>query len=220
MRGVNERNWIWHIGAPLVRAVMAIAFRVQVIGIDRIPSTGQAIIAPNHVSMLDGPMISATVGTIGGRVTRNLIAAEMFRGVKGWILRKARQIPIRRGEGDSHALDEALAALREGGCVGIFPEGRVSEDATSGLQRIRSGITRVAFPTEAPVVPVGIWGTQTTYPRGEVRWTQLLRRPRIGIVFGDPLVPSADEEPDAFRDRLRDALDVQIRRARVAAGDR
>ncbi len=219
MRGVNERNLIWRVVAPLVRVVMAILFRVRVIGIERVPGEGATIIAPNHISMLDGPIVSAIVGTTGRRATRNLIAAEMFRGVVGWILREARQIPIRRGEGDSHALDEALAALHEGGCVGIFPEGRVNEDALAGLQRMRSGITRVAYPTDATIVPVGIWGTHVVFPRSGVRWGQVPRRARVGVVFGEPLAPDADEDPEDFRDRLAAALDVQVRRAQVAAGD-
>ena len=66
-------------------------------------------------------------------------------------------------------LDEAIEAARIGSCVGIFPEGRVSDDPGQGLQRIRSGLTRIAMPSGAPVVPVGIWGTQEVWPRAGSR---------------------------------------------------
>src|SRR5215207_5504308 len=108
-------NWVWAIGAPLVRAIMSIVSRV---GIEHVPRTGAVIVAPNHVSVLDGPAVSATVGTHRWRATRNLIAAEVFQGVIGWILRQARQVPIRRGTGDTGALDEAIEAVEAGSCVG------------------------------------------------------------------------------------------------------
>ena len=72
-------NWVWAIGAPLVRAIMSIVCRVRIEGIEHVPRTGAVIVAPNHVSVLDGPAVSATVGTHRWRATRNLIAAEVFR---------------------------------------------------------------------------------------------------------------------------------------------
>jgi 1-acyl-sn-glycerol-3-phosphate acyltransferase len=212
-------NWIWIVGAPLVRAIMAVTFRVRVVGLERVPRRGPAIVAPNHVSILDGPALSAVIGTQVWRPVRNLIAAEVFRGALRWILTQARQIPIRRGTGDSGALDEAIRVIRQGGCAGIFPEGHVSEHAgREGLQRIRSGLTRIAFPTEAPVIPVGIWGTQTTWPRDDLRWRMVLRRPRLVMSFGEPLIPdAANETPAAFRARYQAALDAEVERARSLA---
>ena len=107
-------NWVWAIGAPLVRAIMSIVCRVRIEGIEHVPRTGPVIVAPNHVSVLDGPAVSAVVGTHRWRATRNLIAAEVFEGVIGWILRQARQVPIRRGTGDTGALDDAIEAIRDG----------------------------------------------------------------------------------------------------------
>ena len=124
------------------------------------------ILAPNHVSVIDGPAVSAVTGAHRWRATHNLIAGEVFAGITGWILRQARQIPIRRGTGDTGALDAATRAIEDGWVVGIFPEGRVNEDPRGPLQRIRSGLTRVAVPTSTPVVPVGIWGTQSVWPKG------------------------------------------------------
>lgn len=212
-------NWIWTIGAPLVRLIMATVFRVRVEGIDHVPRTGAVILAPNHLSVLDGPAVSAITGTHRWRATRNLIAAEVFQGVIGWILRQARQVPIRRGSGDTGALDEAVAAARNGSCVGIFPEGRVNEDAREGLQRIRSGLTRVAMPSGAPVVPVGIWGTQEVWPRAGLDRTSLVRRHTMAVVYGPALVASSAESPAVFRERYRAALEISIARARELAGD-
>jgi 1-acyl-sn-glycerol-3-phosphate acyltransferase len=214
-------SWIWTIGAPLVRGVMALLFRVRIEGIQRIPRHGAVVLAPNHVSVLDGPVLSAVTGAHRRRPVRNLVAAEVFHGPIGWILNQARQIPIRRGIGDAGALDAAVAALREGTCVGIFPEGHVNEEPRGELQRIRSGLTRVAIPGAAPVIPVGIWGTQSAWPSDGPIYASPLRRPRLAVVFGEPLVPAPGsvETPDGFRRRYVDALRVQVERARTIAGD-
>lgn len=215
----REMNWIWTIGAPLVRAIIGVVFRLRIEGVEHVPRRGPVIVAPNHVSVLDGPAVVATVGTHRWRATRNLIAAEIFSGLTGWILRQARQIPIRRGTGDTGALDEAVAAVLGGACAGVFPEGRVSDDPTAGLQRIRSGLTRIALPTGAPVIPVGIWGTQRLWSKTGIDRAALLRRPSLAIVFGPPLLP-AGSTPSEFRERYREALEVQLARARQLAGDR
>jgi 1-acyl-sn-glycerol-3-phosphate acyltransferase len=216
---VREFTWIWTVGAPLVRTVMRICFRLQIEGIEHIPRSGPNVLAPNHVSVLDGPTVSAVVGAGRHRAVRNLVAAEAFHGPVGWILEQARQIPIRRGSGDTGALAEAVDAVEAGGCVGIFPEGRVAEAPAEGLQHLRSGITRIAIPTSAAVVPVGIWGLQMVWPRSGFRLRSLLRRPRVVLVFGSPLVPAPDEVPSAFRERFRCALSQQVDRARWLAGD-
>jgi 1-acyl-sn-glycerol-3-phosphate acyltransferase len=214
----REMNWIWAIGAPLVRALLGVCFRLRIEGVEHVPRRGSVIIAPNHVSVLDGPAVVATVGTHRWRATRNLIAAEIFSGLTGWILRQARQIPIRRGTGDTGALDEAVDVVRGGACAGVFPEGRVSDDPSAGLQRIRSGLTRIALPTGAPVVPVGIWGTQRVWPKAGLDRAAIVRRPSLAIVFGPALMP-AGSTPAEFRERYRVALEAQVARARQLAGD-
>jgi 1-acyl-sn-glycerol-3-phosphate acyltransferase len=216
---VRDMNWIWTIGAPLVRAVMGLLFRVRIEGMEHVPRSGAVIVAPNHVSVLDGPAVSAAIGTHRWRATHNLIAGEVFSGLIGWILRQAQQIPIKRGTGDTGALDAAIRAIEDGWVVGIFPEGRVTDDPRGPLQRIRSGITRVALPEAAPVVPVGIWGTQSIWSRTGLDRGGLLRRPLLVMVFGTPVSPTPGEPPTEFRERYRLALEQQVARARELAGD-
>jgi 1-acyl-sn-glycerol-3-phosphate acyltransferase len=215
----REMNWIWSIGAPLVRAILAVCFDVRIEGIQHVPREGPVILAPNHVSVLDGPAVSAVTGTHRRRAMRNLIAAEVFTGVLGWILRQARQIPIRRGSGDTRALDAALDAVRSGSCVGIFPEGRVSDDPVAGLQRIRSGLTRIALPAHTPVIPVGVWGTQSSWPRSGLDVRAALRRPHLAFVYGEAMRPAPGETPTMFRERFAVALGEQVLRARASACD-
>jgi 1-acyl-sn-glycerol-3-phosphate acyltransferase len=156
------------------------------------------------------------------REVRFLVAAEQFRkSFFGWVLRRFDQIPIRRGQGDTGALDAAIATVRTGAVAAIAPEGRVDDHGGElGLQRIRSGIARIALPTGAPVVPVGIWGTQHRYPRSGWHVHRPLR-PRLALVFGPPILPSGTvDEPDdvnAFLARVAARISEQADRARRLA---
>jgi 1-acyl-sn-glycerol-3-phosphate acyltransferase len=125
----GDLNGWWRFGIAVVGFVARLCFRIRVEGIDRIPQTGAAVVAGNHLSALDGIALALVVGQRRGRMTRFLVAAEFFSKVKfGWALRSYRQIPLRRGQGDAEALDEAVRTVRSGALAGIFPEGRVNPD--------------------------------------------------------------------------------------------
>ena len=154
----GDLNAWWRLGLPPAAAIVRLLFRTRVAGIHHVPLEGRAILAFNHISVLDGPCIAVEVGWRRRRMARFLVAAEIFRiPVIGWLLRRYRQIPIRRGRRDAGALDEAVATMRTGALAAIGPEGVVNPDPEH-LQRIRSGIARIALPTGAPVIPVGIDG--------------------------------------------------------------
>ena len=74
------------------------------------------------------------------------------------------------------------------------------------------------MPTGAPVIPVGIWGTNALWPRAGLDRGALLRRPALAICYGPPVVPG-DQPPSEFRERYREALEVQVTRARRLVGD-
>jgi len=141
--------------------------------------------------------------------------------VTGWILRSYRQIPIHRGRNDAGALDEAIATIRRGAVAAIAPEGAVNPKPGQ-LQRIRSGIARIALPTGAPVIPVGIWGTHRRWSKSGRHWEPPLR-PRLGLAFGPPIEPKGDvsdhDDVDAFLEQVREALERPLTEARVLAGD-
>jgi len=213
--------WRWGLvfAAPLVRLL----FRVRVLGLEHLPSSGPAIIVFNHVSVMDGPVLAIEIGRRLRREARFLVAIEYFRRRPlGWILKRADQIPIERGRGDTAALDEVIATVRGGALAALAPEGHVDEHAGAhGLQRIRSGIARIALPTRAPVIPVGIWGTQDRWPRGGLSFTRPLR-PKLTLAFGAPMLPFGDAaeaaDVDAFCDRVRTHLERQVAEAQRAAG--
>ncbi|MBI3648662.1 MAG: 1-acyl-sn-glycerol-3-phosphate acyltransferase [Actinobacteria bacterium] len=220
MPGSDLNGW-WKLGLLIFAPFARLLLRLRVEGIERVPLQGPAILAFNHVSVLDGPVIAIETGRRVRRQIRFLVASEVFdQRVAGWILRRLVQIPIRRGEGDEGALDEAIRTVRSGALAAVAPEGRVSDDPEAGLQRVRTGVARIAVPTGACVVPIGIWGTQARWGHTGFRWGRPLR-PHVGISVGGPILGAGDaDDPsvvEAFTERLRVALEQQVAEARRLA---
>ena len=218
----GDLNVWWRLGVPVMVPIQRALFRVRVTGIHHVPFAGPAILAFVHISVMDGPCLAIEVAWRRRRAVRFLVAAEAFDvPVSGWFLRRYRQIPIRRGRSDTGALDEAIETIRRGALAAIAPEGAVNP--TPGeLQRIRSGIARIALPTGAPVIPVGIWGAHRRWPKSGRHWGHPWR-PRLGFAFGEPIEPKGDvsrpEDVDAFLERVREGLAQQLVAARILAGD-
>jgi 1-acyl-sn-glycerol-3-phosphate acyltransferase len=211
----------WLFGIAVVGFFSRLLFRFRVEGADRVPSSGSAIVAGNHVSALDGVALALATGSRGRRMTRFLVAAEFFRKLWcGWALRLYRQIPIRRGARDQGALDVAIETIRGGALAGIFPEGTVNPEPEAGLLRGRKGAARIALATDAPVVPVGIWGTQARWPRPGLHLRRPWR-PVVAISYGEPIPPKGDAgsaaDVQAFADVITDAIAAQAERARELA---
>src|SRR6185436_9159675 len=106
-------------------------------------------------------------------------------------------------------------ALRGGSVVGIFPEGRVNDEPS--MLRGRTGVARIALAAGAPVVPLGLWGTQTRWPRSGLRW-RLLLRPRVAVEIGAPVEPHGDVDSPtdvrAFTEDVVRAIDASAAQAR------
>ena len=189
-RGGELDLW-WHIGLATVGAGYRALLHCRYHGLDHLPREGPALLASNHVSVLDP--IAIALGTASrGRALRFLTAADFFsHPVLGPGLRLLRQIPVRRGVRDLAALEELTRVLSSGGLAGIFPEGRVADRGASGRLRGRSGMVRVARATGVPIVPVGIWGTQDRWSREHLEFSRPLRTP-VMVAFGGPILIDPD----------------------------
>jgi 1-acyl-sn-glycerol-3-phosphate acyltransferase len=217
----GDLNGWWRFGIAVVGFSWHILFRLRVEGTDLVPSSGPAIVAGNHVSALDGVALALATSSRSGRMTRFLVAAEFFRKLwYGWALRLYRQIPLRRGQRDQGALDVAIDTIRGGALAGIFPEGTVNPEPAAGLMRGRKGAARIALATQAPVVPVGIWGTQARWPRSGLHFRRPWR-PVVAISYGEPIRPQGDPgsaaEVEAFTNVIMEALAKQAVRAKELA---
>jgi 1-acyl-sn-glycerol-3-phosphate acyltransferase len=151
-------------------------WRTAVVGAGLVPTGGPVILAANHTGFVDGPVV---VG-VAPRAVHMLVKEEMFVGPVGAVLRAAGHIPVDR-VGGRPALVAALAVLRRGDAVGIFPEGnRGRGDAASAA----AGVAWLAVNGGAPVVPVAVLGTRRT---GESVGHVPGPGRRIAIEFGTPL---------------------------------
>jgi 1-acyl-sn-glycerol-3-phosphate acyltransferase len=208
----------WVFGSAVAMPLVRTLFRVRVEGIERVPGSGPAILAFNHVSVLDGPVLAIETAVRRRREVRFLVAAEVFgQRFSGPVLRAFGQIPIRRAAHDAGALQAAIEAVRGGAVAAISPEGHVNRDPETGMQRIRSGSARIAISTGASVIPVGIWGTQRRWGATGPVWSGWWRRRRLAMVFGPPLHPHPEDDLESLSDRLGTALEEQVRRARAIA---
>ncbi len=168
--------------SPAYRAVMAISApivrrwgRLSVTGLEHLPARGPVLLAANHDSYWD-PIAGGTAA-IDRRQIRALAKAGLWRfRVLALILDGMGQIPVERGRADSAAFERAIAELRGGACIGVFPEGTRSEGREL---RARSGLGRLAAAVpEAQIVCCAISGT-TDIPR-------FPRRPRLRVTFFPP----------------------------------
>lgn len=152
-----------------------VVWRTRVRGLEHV-ATGPVLLAVNHVSVLDGPLVYSS----NRRSVQFLVKKEMFRGFFGWVLRQVGQIPVDRSGTDRAALAAAVAVLRDGGVAGIFPEG---SRGRGDVAAVRTGIAWIALQSGAPVVPVAVLGTRRT---GEpANGLPRLGR-RLHVVHGEP----------------------------------
>jgi 1-acyl-sn-glycerol-3-phosphate acyltransferase len=189
----------------LIGPWLRVLFRPWTEGMDRVPSSGSAILASNHLSFSD----SFFLPLMTPRRITFLAKAEYFtgRGIKG-LLSKAfftgvGQVPIDRSSGRASeaAIATGVRVLAEGHLLGIYPEGTRTADGR--LYRGRVGVARMALESGAPVVPVAMMATYETQPPGRIR-PRLLR---VGMRFGEPLDFSRYEGLDNDRFVLRSITD-------------
>jgi 1-acyl-sn-glycerol-3-phosphate acyltransferase len=142
---------------PLVR----FGWRLEVTGLEHVPPTGGAIIAPNHLSVIDHFVVGAALPR---RITYVGKAEYLDSWKTRYLFPAMGMIPIDRGGGSAaqRALDAAARLLEAGELFGIYPEGTRSRDGL--LHKGHTGVARLALRTGSPIVPVGLQGTDEVQP--------------------------------------------------------
>ena len=186
----------YRLAKALLNRPLRQAYDVEVAGEARLPE-GPVVLAANHRSFMD----SIFLALVADRPVSFLAKAEYFdRRRTAWLFRSTGQIPLRRGSpaGARQAIDDALGVLDRGGVVGVYPEGTRSRDGM--LHRGNLGPARLAAASGAPIVPVGLLGTDKVQAPDQ-RLPRL--RQRVAVRFGQPIrLPSASQ-----RTQLRDVTD-------------
>lgn len=170
--GPGTAPLLWRLSRGTVYPLSRALLRLRVSGLERVPASGPLILAANHVSNLDGPIIASSAGRV--RYVRGIGKAELFDvPVLGAYLRGTGCIRLDR-RGDVAAMRAAIDLIAGGGCLLMFPEGTRSKDGARGPAKAGTGF--LAGETRAPVVPVRITNTDRLPPRGPVE-----------VRFGEPL---------------------------------
>lgn len=167
---------LYYIGLWIVRFAYFLAFRIQVEGKENILRHGGIVLASNHRSNADPPLLATR---LPGHRCVFMAKEELFRNpVFGWLIRHLGAFPVTRGSGDTGVIDVAVQHVKNGRTLMIFPEGTRSKDGRVG--RGKTGVAVVAAKTGADVIPVGISF------QGKLHF-----RSKIIIRFGKPIAASS-----------------------------
>ncbi|HKY17102.1 MAG TPA: lysophospholipid acyltransferase family protein [Microthrixaceae bacterium] len=182
----------------VARAVLTPFFRfcwrIRTEGLDRIPDTGGALIAPNHTSVLDSFFVPLVLPR---RITYVGKAEYLDDWKTKYLFPAMGMIPIDRGGGDAskRALDASATVLERGELFGIYPEGTRSRSGQ--LHKGHTGVARLALRTGSPIVPVGIVGADAIQP-ADAKVPRFFRE--LTIRFGEPI------DVTRYLDRANDRL--------------
>jgi 1-acyl-sn-glycerol-3-phosphate acyltransferase len=188
--------------------LLMLLFRPKVTGLRNVPTNGAVIIASNHLSFSDSIFMPLVVP----RNVTFLAKSEYFTspGLAGFIKKLTfialGQVPIDRagGKRSEAAILTGLRLLKEGHCIGIYPEGTRSPDGR--LYKGRTGIARLAIESGAPIIPVAMFNTAEIQPTGQV----VPKVRRVEMVFGEPIYLDGDSTDQALLRTLTNQLMEKI----------
>ena len=189
-------NFSYRCGWTFFRVVFATYFRWRVYGANNVPLTGGVILAANHASFLDPPLAGAGLS----RDINYLARESLFRfPIVGAVLRSWNSVPVDRDGGGARGLKNILDRLLRGGGIILFPEGTRTPDGK--LQPARAGIGLTVAKSNAPVVPVRIFGTFAAWGRNQ----KFPRPKRIAVKYGEPMrfEKLRAEAKDCSKERLK-----------------
>jgi 1-acyl-sn-glycerol-3-phosphate acyltransferase len=181
------RRLVYHATAWLLRAPLLPFSKVRVLHVERANEPGACLLASNHISHFDPPLIA----TVVRRHIHWMATAGLFKNpIVGTWLRAAAAFPIDRGKADRSSVKSTLDRLKRGHMVGVFPEGGIRDGAASilGGARMIPGIAAIAEMSGARILPCVILGSDRLYARSTYRLFR--RRIAIWIGFGEPLQPT------------------------------
>jgi 1-acyl-sn-glycerol-3-phosphate acyltransferase len=213
-RTPHPPRYLLHPLRPVARWIIRRRYRVVVHHADRVPDRGPVVFAANHAGVIDGPLLAI----FAPRPVHALTKSELFGGRLGSFLLRSGQVPLDRFRTDVAAARSCVRVLRDGGAVGIFPEGRRGDGE---LTRFHRGAAYFSLVSGATLVPVTLLGTRapggrsgSLPPRGSV----------IDVVIGEPYAvspvtwPRTREHVEATSRLLWEHMRGELDRARRETG--
>lgn len=202
---------------PLYGSVIGVAkglfalqgLRFTVLGAENVPRRGGAILAVNHTGYFDFAY-AGLAAQASARLVRFMAKEVVFtHRLSGPLMRGMKHIPVDRAVGSS-SYAAAVAALRAGEVVGVFPEATISRSFE--LKEFKTGAARMAAEAGVPIVPLVIWGSQRVWSKGLPR---RLGRTNVPVIMtvGEPIAVAPDDDPEQVTARYKQVmahlLDVQ-----------
>jgi 1-acyl-sn-glycerol-3-phosphate acyltransferase len=217
--GPRQRLGFWYrVVAGILRPILMATTRRDWRGAHHLPGEGVGVVvSPNHISYAD-PLTFAHFLWDNGRAPRYLAKEAVFRiPIVGRIIAACGQIPVYRESRDAaRAFRDAVAAVRAGECVGIYPEGTITRDPGLWPMAGKTGAARVALETGCAVIPVAQWGPQEILAPYAKRF-RLLPPKTVHVLAGPPVdlndLRGAPITPAVLRtatDRILDAITAQL----------
>lgn len=192
---------------PPVIAAARVAFRLlglrfDVVGAEHIPKTGGAVLASNHNAYPDF-IFDGLAAQPSHRLVRFMAKKSVFaHPIAGPLMRGMRHIPVDRSAG-AGAYEHAVAALRRGEIVGVFPEATINRSFL--IKDLKSGAVRMAAEAEVPLIPMVTFGGQRIWTKG--RKPSLTWGVPIAITVGEPMYPKVSDDPEVLTAELRTQLE-------------
>ena len=185
---------IYFFAKTTINVISRVFFRARAVGRANVPRTGALIIACNHISLLDPPVM----GSFAPRQISYMAKKELFEiPVLGPLISAVGAYPVDRERSAAAAIKRSVEVLHAGGCIGIFPEGGRN---TGGDKEVRQGVALLASLSKAPVVPAAIVGSD-----------KLRRFGPIKVAFGEPIAlpegrKATREDLAKFTDEVMSAI--------------
>ena len=190
------------MGYKIVRVILNFFFfcllGLHVEGRENVPKEGAIIVAPNHKSYWDPPVIGVAFNT---RIIHYMAKEELFKNpLFGWLIRQFGTFPVKRGAVDRTAIRQAVRELKAGNPLGIFPEGtRIRKE---GLGRFHSGMASLALMTGTPVIPVAVIGSKDLpHKKGP-----------LAVLIGKPIDVKKEKPSDEKVDALNELVKAEIQK--------
>lgn len=161
----------------LLKIAFHALLRWRITGSDHVPKRGPVILASNHISNLDPPVVGVGIWRPCAFMAKEELFSNRFFG---WLIRNLNAFPVKRGTADRASLKKALEVLEQGRSLVMFPEGTRSESGE--LQEPEMGVGMIAYRSGAPVVPVYVSGTNEVMPKGGG-----IKLRQIRVRYGAPL---------------------------------
>jgi 1-acyl-sn-glycerol-3-phosphate acyltransferase len=185
-------NFLHSVLRPIAYLSFKILFRLKVYGLEFIPEKGGAIIAANHVSFLDPPILGVALKRKATFIAKQYLFSAPIIGP----VVKHYSIPVDAGKTRPSTIKEAVKRLKRGELVVIFPEGGINLNGS--FIDAKRGIGLIASMSGTPIVPAFIDGTQRALPVG----SRFLRPAKIELHFGHPLKLEENEDAKEFEERI------------------